>query len=216
MFSQYLGVKGVWNVFICIIQDSVSSFMLLWKEVCERLTVTRLSCRCFLLFRVLLFLLSPWVLSMRSRADVTCFCPLTFFKIWFIAQGFSLTSSPIAYCPLSYLLAKLCKHTKSVMKSSQWKQSNSSTPHLSDFLNLGAAFADEGAALTGWDDQPQGDWRFAGHCAVGDQGCQILGERHKEGGKVIKVFPDMWLHRSVRRRKHNKCCFAPLCRLVSW
>lgn len=73
----------------------------------------------------------------------------------------------------------------------------SANTHLSDLLDLGAALADERAALTGRDDQPQGDGRLAGHRAVGDQSCQVLTESETE-----------WRHLTTRLRKHNECCFC--------
>lgn len=41
-----------------------------------------------------------------------------------------------------------------------------SLPYLSHFFDLGASFADQGAALAGWDHQPQGYWGFTGGWTV--------------------------------------------------
>lgn len=38
--------------------------------------------------------------------------------------------------------------------------------YLPDFLDLGASFANQRAALTSWHDQPQRHWRFTGSSAV--------------------------------------------------
>lgn len=52
-------------------------------------------------------------------------------------------------------------------------------PYLSDFLDLGAPLADEGAALTRWHHQPQCHWRFAGSGAVAHGVGYVLGkEKH--------------------------------------
>lgn len=38
--------------------------------------------------------------------------------------------------------------------------------YLPDFLDLGASFANQRAALTSWHDQSQRHWRFTGSSAV--------------------------------------------------
>lgn len=38
--------------------------------------------------------------------------------------------------------------------------------YLSHFFDFGASFADEGAALTGWDHEPQSYWGFTGGWTV--------------------------------------------------
>lgn len=63
-----------------------------------------------------------------------------------------------------------------------------SSSHLSDLLDLGPAFPDEGAALARRDHQPQGDWRLAGHRAVSHQGRQVLKERGRE---------NRWIHNDI-------------------
>lgn len=52
-------------------------------------------------------------------------------------------------------------------------------PYLSDFLDLGAPLADEGAALAGWHHKPQCHWGFAGGGAVAHGVGYVLGrEKH--------------------------------------